>query len=306
MRAPWRNSVVERLVLASSPTGGFGYRPSAPPRPEPTGFGCLALRASDQHSALVEKSLKRLGQRQVETGAVLLDPRTPTATWGTAIAILAWASCDDRSYDNNVRNALTYLLRNEGKTFASNPHIYGHDTQLVGWPWIEETHTWLEPTSYALLALRATGKLDHPRAAEAIQVIYNRAIPSGGWNYGNGLMFGNALRSFPSTTGIVLAALAGRERDESASRAIDYLHAELPEVRSLFSLAWGVIGLRCWDAVPLDAAKWMERAISEDRPAPPSPLEDALMLIAAADENPFAPRLKSEQASIFETGATLG
>jgi len=300
MRAPWKHLVLERLVSSENPQGGFGYRPSASPSPEPTSLGCIALLSHGQKASTVEKSLNLLCKWQNDSGAVPVSRETPTATWPTAIAVLAWRERARRgsdAYDDNILKALDYMLATEGKTFTSDPRIYGHDTQLIGWPWIEETHTWLEPTSYALLSLRATGKLDHPRYQEALRAIYDRAIPSGGWNYGNARMFGNDLRSFPSTTGIVLAALAGRERDETVVRAIQYLHTVLPGVRSPFSLAWGVIGLRCWDALPSDATIWMQSAMTQERPAPPSPLEDALMLIAVAETPPFGAR--GEKALAF-------
>lgn len=306
MRAPWKQLVLDRLVLAAHPQGGFGYRPFAPPYPEPTSLACLALVAHDHNASLVDGSLALLRRWQSENGAVPVSSETPAATWPTALAVLAWrarASVGGDTCGDNIVRALDYLLATEGKKFTSDSRVYGHDTKLIGWPWIEDTHTWLEPTSYALLALRAVGKMDHPRVEGALRAIYDRAISSGGWNYGNGRMFANELRSFPSTTGMVLAALAGRERNESVLRAVKYLHAELPEVRSPFSLAWGVIGLRCWDALPSDAPRWMESAISQDRPTSPSPLEDALMLIAVAEDNPFGASLHSERASLAEEAA---
>lgn len=290
MRAPWKQVVLDRLTSCASARGGFGYRPSVSPNPEATSLACLALLFHDRERSLVERSLGLLGDFQTGNGAVAVCSETPAATWPTAMAVvawLAWAKRGSNAYDTNINRALEYLLANEGKTFSSDPRIYGHDTQLVGWPWIEDTHTWVEPTCYALLALRAAGVVHHSRIDEAERAIYNRAIPSGGWNYGNGRMFVNELRSFPSTSGMVLAALRGRKRDETIAAAIDYLHGELPEVRSPFSLAWGMIGLRCWDALPADAAMWIARTATAERPAPPSPLADALMLIAIADEVPF-------------------
>lgn len=274
--------------------------------PEPTCLAAIALRAHSYDTAFVLKSLDHVESWQVKSGAVLVSAETPAATWPTALAALGWGTSSGSRYRNHRRAAIAYLLGNEGQTFKSDPRIYGHDTQLVGWPWIEDTHTWIEPTSYALLALRAAGQADHPRVHEALKAVYNRAIPTGGWNYGNGRMFVNDLRSFPSTTGMALTALSGRAKDETIAGAIEFLHSELPNVRSMFSLAWGIIGLRSWDEVPTEAETWMARAVAEDRPEPASPLEDALMLIAVAEENPFGNQALSEQAAMSEAEASVG
>lgn len=305
MRTLWNQTVLDRLVRNASPGGGFGYRPLSCAAPEPTALACLALHANDDPSPLISESLKRLAREQQKNGSIPVDAATPSATWPTSITILAWCMIHPERYQRNITAAMDYLLTIEGKTFRSDPHIYGHDTTLVGWPWIEQTHTWLEPTSYALLALRTMAMMDHPRARNALRVIYDRAIPSGGWNYGNSRMFQNPLRAFPSTTGIVLTALTGQKKDTTIERAVAFLLKELPLVRSPFSLAWGVIGLRCWDALPDDALRWMQTAITRDRLAPPSPLEDALMLLASAPVNLFAAHSQQRGSALFsQTGAS--
>ena len=57
--------------------------------------------------------------------------------------------------------------------------MLGHDPTLTGWPWVGGTHSWVEPTSLAVLALRREGLGKHPRVEEGLKVIRDRAIVSG-------------------------------------------------------------------------------------------------------------------------------
>ena len=86
--------------------------------------------------------------------------------------------------------------------------VHGHDTSIVGWPWTSGTHSWVEPTALAVLALRREGLGTHVRVQEGIRLLRDRAIVTGGWNCGNKSTYGRALRPYPATTGLALLALA--------------------------------------------------------------------------------------------------
>jgi hypothetical protein len=86
-----------------------------------------------------------------------------------------------------------------------------HDPSIRGWAWIEDTHSWIDPTVMALLALEVTGYREHPRFEEGIRMIMDRQLRQGGWNYGNTMVYGQELRPFPDTTGLALTA-SGRAR----------------------------------------------------------------------------------------------
>ncbi|UCF33415.1 MAG: hypothetical protein JSV78_13885 [Phycisphaerales bacterium] len=173
---------------------------------------------------------------------------------------------------------------------SPRPDIFGHDRTLVGWSWVVGTHSWVEPTAYAVMALRAAGKADHPRVREAVELLWDRALSDGGWNYGNTRVFANRLRPFPATTGIALAALAGEPRRAGGSRieaAIAYLLTELRQIRSPLSLAWGLIGLAAWDAFPTEASGWLAESARSVAINTIGPHEAALMLLADAEGAPL-------------------
>src|SRR5262249_12865366 len=137
----------------------------------------------------------------------------------------------------------------------------GHDTTIVGWPWVSGTHSWVEPTAAAILALRKEGHGAHPRVRDGLRLLRDRAIVTGGWNYGNSSAFGHDLRPQPGPTGLALLALAGIERRNGlVERALGYLQASLPATRAPQSLCWGVLGLRAWGCCPATADDWLREA----------------------------------------------
>ena len=81
--------------------------------------------------------------------------------------------------------------------------------ELHGWPWRPGNSSWVEPTSFALMALKRHG--GHARVAEAEAMILDRRCEDGGWNYGNRRVYDVALPSFPETTAVALLGLQGRK-----------------------------------------------------------------------------------------------
>ncbi len=282
----WQRKITQRLCSSADQGGGWPYQAGCAPSAEPTALACLALAGHQSGRDAAQNGLQWLAKSQERDGGVAVNAENAQPCWATALAFLAWKRSDDSygvHYLANQKIAIEWLLRNEGTPFKSNPLIYGHDTRLKGWSWVAGTHSWIEPTACAILALRAAGLGDHPRTREAVLLLRNRAIIHGGWNYGNSKVFGNDLRPFPAQTGMVLAALAGEQRHDCVDKAIEFLHRELPRVRTPFSLAWGLIGLAAWNAWPDSAESWLAECAARVAQKQPQPLFDALLLLADAD-----------------------
>ncbi len=82
-----------------------------------------------------------------------------------------------------------------------------------GWGWTPGTSSWVEPTSFALLALEhiAEGELvgsAKRRRSLAISLLFDRMCPGGGWNAGNPVVYGAA--GEPAVVPTVWALLALR------------------------------------------------------------------------------------------------
>ncbi len=89
------------------------------------------------------------------------------------------------------------------------------DLDLTGWPWTRDTSSWVEPTAWAMLALRALGDDLSRHAVDgrlelAEAMMLDRACPDGGWNHGNGRVLGQDLRPYPDTTALALLAMRPR------------------------------------------------------------------------------------------------
>ena len=100
--------------------------------------------------------------------------------------------------------------------------INRQNNQLQGWSWIAGTFSWVEPTAWALLALRkraaAGQRIDSRRLSEAEALLVDRCCEHGGWNYGNANMLGKELRPYVPTTAMALLALQKTEQPAGRCR----------------------------------------------------------------------------------------
>jgi len=275
----WNEQAQSDLLSRRDRAGAWSYRAGHSPAAEPTVLACLGLLeslvkplAAGTYQAVQEAALWLLTMQQ-EDGSVGVSASLRQPGWPTPYAILLWNVLGIAQEQR--RRASNWLLIQKGLAVDNRGSggygPIGHDGSLVGWPWIAGTHSWVEPTALSIIALRAEGLGNHPRVAQGTLVIIDRALPRGGWNYGNTLVFGHELRPQPGPTGLALLALAtgaGKGRPRLVDPAIEYLLQTLPSVRAPISLGWGVLGLRAWDACPAAALSWLAEsyALYGDRP----------------------------------------
>jgi len=163
--------------------------------------------------------------------------------------VLAWQKSTGQV--DSVQRAVTFLINNTGVHFTKKKEsVAEHDTEIKGWPWVENTHSWVEPTSMAVLALRSSGHGEHPRVVEAVRMLLDRQLPSGGWNMGNISAFGKELLPLPESTGHALTALNSFTNTEVVQKSLDYLNKIIQNFRTPLALAWGLFGLTSWNRRP--------------------------------------------------------
>jgi len=252
------DDTVRRLVTQVLGTrcscGGFAYGPQRQPYVEPTVLATLGLVAmpDDECTAVRPKDVlaeacRWVASLQQQDGAVANGPSTPTAVWQTPYAALLW-SCDAR-WNGEAERAIAMMTALEGRLPVHGyPQIEPYIAEdHPGWPWTRGLPSWVEPTSLALLALKRRGMVDHPRVGQAVASLRERAVPSGGWNYGNARLFNADLRPVPSTTGLALLGLAGlTDEDDVVTAAIGYLSSVIDDARSPRTLCWGLLALHAW------------------------------------------------------------
>lgn len=283
MQSAWRLSLVQRLCAQQRDDGAWSYRPSGMPAAEATSLAALALLATEQEKKSSLSAMRWLSKQQRTDGAVAAMPGAPSA-WTTALALLVWDHSEDAEFEAERRRAIEWLLKAAGLPAHQAAKNVSHDTELIGWSWAPATHSWVEPTAFSILALRGAGFAGHTRVREGVRLILNRALPDGGWNYGNSQVLGNTLRPFPETTGLALAALAGEPREPTVDRSADFLLRELPRIRAPLSLGWGLIGLSLWESRPKEADGWLAEAAADILDCEFFAPHDALLLLAGAPQ----------------------
>jgi hypothetical protein len=265
MRSDWLESSRHRLLELQRADGAWSYKPGTSPAVEPTAMAGLALLTKKQDEKAARSAAKWLESSARGNGSVVSRSVLPDSTWGTPFAKLLWSAVG--GFETRRSAAVEWLLKQAGEGFDKGKNsALGHDTTLVGWPWISGTHSWVEPTSIALLALGREGEHARMRCQEAVRLILDRAIPSGGWNYGNNLVFDTELRPQPAPTGLALLALSRfGVSHPSVSLGLAYLEKTLATTRAPISLGWGLLALRAWGRTPLNSAEWLAEAAETSR-----------------------------------------
>jgi hypothetical protein len=195
------------LLACRAADGGYGVAAGAPSEPESTALASLALADADARSWL---------ERAQVDGAVVFHAGTVVRDL-TAVSVLALPSGASRA------DALSHLEGAQAPLMPDSPEV-PHDPSTRGWSWTTDTFGWVEPTSWATVALR---KYRPGSAAidDGLAVLADRECVGGGWNYGNAEAFGVELPPFAQTTAAALLALQGTgsplaERGASALRRL--------------------------------------------------------------------------------------
>jgi hypothetical protein len=284
MMESWILQARERVAKARGQVG-WGYRPGAELAVEPSVIAGLALLGTDEDAAssraIAAATGAALARLQQPDGHVGPSASQSSPGWPTPFALLLWTALDAEAPAR--KRAVAYLLGLRGEAFpkrAGSP--FGHDTTLQGWPWVEGTHSWVEPTALAILALCREGRRSQPRVEEGLKLLRDRALPSGGWNYGNTTVFGAELRPQPGPTGLALLALAATgTRAPCVERGLAYLEKTLPALRAPQSLGLGLLGLRAHGRDPATVRAAFEAALAATAAAPDAAVQAAYLLLGA-------------------------
>ncbi|MEQ8788306.1 MAG: hypothetical protein RIC55_18500 [Pirellulaceae bacterium] len=272
-------------LLAAEPV--CGYYAGQQPAVEPTALAALALAAK---SRTEESTIacQWLASVQAEDGSLAVRKDADTPRWPTALAVLAWtaqharesASSDPR-YQQNIDQAITWSLSLYGEALEPSG-VHGHDVTLQGWPWVAGTYSWIEPTALHVAALKAAGRNEHPRTREAVRLLIDRQLATGGCNYGNTTVLGQRLRPHVQPTGTALLALAGESDHRGRiQRSLGYLAGALHLETTTTSLCWGLMGLAAHEFLPAESERWLTAASGRLDRRRESPYQRALLILAS-------------------------
>jgi hypothetical protein len=289
-------AVTARLaaVLRSSVNGdgGWGYVPGKTSRLEPTCWAALALvdgGATPEDDARVDAALAKMAGWQRGDGLLSDMPAAPPnlAFNGLASVVmhraLAADRADARRYGKVADALLSGILATKGVRLEQSEH-QRQDSQLMGWPWNDGTFSWVEPTSWCLLALKKTAARPPrsgaaERIAEAERVLADRCCVSGGWNAGNSNMLGKELFPYVPTTALALLALRDRRALPEVTRSLAWLAGNWTCEVSTMASSLALVAMRLYGR----PAEVLERALCDRivKAGPPDNLASTALVLYA-------------------------
>lgn len=250
-----------RLLELQNADGGWGTTADRPSNTEATALATLALHRG---VAGRDRGLEWLLSRQAADGSWSWTAEVAAPSWASSQAILALT--DDGREPARVASGVTWLLAREGRDLdwrfrlrelLRRRRINELDGTLTGWPWTAGTFSWIEPTSFALLALKAA--LPGPRSRraterirEAEKMILDRECHGGGWNYGNRRVLGADQAAYPDTTALALLALQGARVGATRERGLAALDRLTAVAGSGLALSLAAICRRACGLDPTD------------------------------------------------------
>jgi Prenyltransferase and squalene oxidase repeat len=259
------------LLKAQNPDGGWGAHQGKRSNTEATAFALLALRTVGDRSvgASIDRALDWLTERQNMDGSWPLTDQLKPGSWTTALVVLSLAHVG--RHEQQALRGANWLLSQEGRDpgwlnsllYRWAPHRLATrlNPDLKGWPWTPNAFSWVEPTAYALTALKklrphVQSALAEDRIRQGELLLYDRMCKGGGWNYGNSVVLGEELPPYPDTTAIALIALHDHQTAEANQLSLQALQHMLTDVESGLTLSWAIL---CFALYGQDVAAWQQR-----------------------------------------------
>lgn len=243
------------LIRRQLPCGGWSALVSSvQPALEPTCYSLLAVGS-------------QLMDVRERAHSFLLRAQNPNGSWpvfagddhdGSWVTSLVAIALHDLVPAIPARlKGLHWLLSSAGREsnwlwkwkFRTTDRHVRFDPDKFGWPWFPDTVSWVVPTAFAILALNQLPcscggfELVPSRVNRGVEMLMDRACPGGGWNAGNGVVYGSAVAPHPDDTAIVLLSLRDRPQDPVVKTSVDYLERTAPTLTAPWSLAWAILAL---------------------------------------------------------------
>jgi hypothetical protein len=225
-----------------------------------------SLQSSVEASALAHLALASdSGLVGDQATAFLLNVQNPNGSWPafvgddhlgswtTSLVLIALRSVAEAS--GQRLHGREWLIRSAGKEsnwfwkwkFRTTDRHVRLDPDKFGWPWLPDTNSWVVPTALAILALTQPGtkisEVSKSRVELGIQMLLDRCCPGGGWNAGNGIVYGYPMAPHPDDTAIALLVLPSYAREPVVTASVDWLACVAPRLSAPWSLAWSILAL---------------------------------------------------------------
>ncbi|MSU76503.1 MAG: DUF362 domain-containing protein [Gemmataceae bacterium] len=235
------------MASTLNPTGGWSYAPGHSSQLEPSCLGLLALSLEpERYADAIAKTLTFIAAGGNADGSYRQHDGRAEAIWPTSLVLFVKSTLSI----TDVARTANYLLATRAKVpdEPETSELHDMNVNLIGWPWAEANFSWVEPTSWACLALRNLGLGEHPRVVEGIKLLLDRAFDTGGVNYGNRRILGKMTDPIPGPTALMLIALQG-ENHPRLPAAVRYLIEQI-RTDDLDHLCWAKLALDLYRDLP--------------------------------------------------------
>ncbi len=221
------------LIAARNPDGGWSTEPHMLPSDWTSGPGLLALRLLQVNTAA-----SRTTKQAIKLGLEhMFDSRT-------------------EFYGSIARLLLLALKGKEGLEYAR------------GWPWSPDCYHWIEPTTYALLALRLPTMPDAAVygaiVTRANQFVLEHECKGGGWNHGSSFCLGVYLPPYIVTTAEALLVLQETPTAPPVAAGLAFLQKTEPDECSAMERAWAILALNAYGQPTENLVQALVRSQHED------------------------------------------
>jgi squalene cyclase len=237
---------IEKRSLAG---GGWSTGGSHKAGIETTCYALMALH--DRRSIARDRGMDLLFRTQNPDGSwPAFEGDDRDGCWTTALVAIALRFLGAPTA--RIEKAIRWLLDNNGREghwfwkwkFRTVDRAVQFNPDKYGWPWFAGTVSWVIPTVFSVIALEQFTRCCPTERMNRIQLgkdmLRDRSCPQGGWNAGNGIVFGSALIPHIDTTAIALIALT-EANDPVAAQGVNWLRRACMDSPSVYSVAWSAI-----------------------------------------------------------------
>jgi hypothetical protein len=247
------------LNSAQNEDGGWGFQPKSLSRAEPTCWALLALADGAASRERAARGLDFLTKTQLPDGSWAPSPGESVGCWVTSLACLVLTHAG--AAHESLRRGLQWIcedwprdaapFRRWLRKLSVARSVSPRNDFYRGWGWTPGTSSWVEPTSFAVMALEQSPVELQPKGAGrrrrlAEAMLLDRMCPGGGWNCGNPIIYGVPGEPFVfPTVWALLALLAHRDRTEVAL-SLEWLEKNLKSVCSPASLCLSCLCLEAY------------------------------------------------------------
>ena len=244
--------LIQELHRRELPDGGWSFSGSSQMSLETTCLASFSVLAEQPSSA--PHVVWPLLHAQLSDGSWPSFVGDGEPSWTTALAICVLNSANDSS--GARERGQSWLLKTMGREggwfwrwkFKLADRAVRFDPDRYGWPWLPGSASWVIPTAFSVIAIKQFTACSRTEVSErrirlGVEMLLDRTCVHGGWNSGNSVVYGVALRPHVEATAIALLALQDERRTETIQRSLAWLKQQATVINSGSSLAWCILSL---------------------------------------------------------------